>query len=38
MMVNVPSDEDAEKLMTVVREFPFSYAQKYHMLAMEDLE
>lgn len=38
LMVNVPSDEDAEKLMTVVREFPFSYAQKYHMLAMEDLE
>ncbi|NDP61590.1 MAG: RNA-binding protein [Polaromonas sp.] len=38
LMVSAPSDEDAEKLMAVVREFPFSYAQKYHMLAMEDLE
>ena len=38
LMVKAPSDEDSEKLMSVVREFPFSYAQKYHMLAMEDLE
>jgi hypothetical protein len=38
LMVRAPSDDDAERLMTVVREFPFSYAQKYHMLAIEDLE
>lgn len=38
LMVSAPSDEDAEQLMAVVRGFPFSYAQKYHMLAMEDLE
>jgi len=38
LMIKAPSDEDSERLMSVVREFPFSYAQKYHMLAMEDLE
>lgn len=38
LMVKAPSDADAERLMTVVREFPFSYGQKYHMLAIEDLE
>jgi hypothetical protein len=38
LMVKAPSDDDAERLMTVVREFPFSYGQKYHMLAIEDLE
>ena len=38
LMVKAPSDADAERMMTVVREFPFSYGQKYHMLAMEDLE
>jgi hypothetical protein len=38
LMVKAPSDEDAERLMSVVREIPHSYAQKYHMLAMEDLE
>ena len=38
LMVKASSSEDSERLMTVVREFPFSYAQKYHMLAMEYLE
>ena len=38
LMVKVPSDEDSERLMVIVRKFPFSYAQKYHMLAIEDLE
>lgn len=38
LMVSAPSDDDAKQLMSVVREFPFSYAQKYHMLAIEDLE
>ena len=37
LMVHAPSDEDTESLMSVVRTLPFSYAQKYHMLAMEDL-
>ncbi|MDB5743722.1 MAG: hypothetical protein JWR68_2037 [Polaromonas sp.] len=38
LMVKAPSDEDTERLMTIVRELPFSYGQKYHMLAIEDLE
>ena len=38
LMVHAPSDEETESLMSVVRTLPFSYAQKYHMLAMEDLE
>lgn len=38
LMIKAPSDQDSERLMSVVREFPFSYAQKYHMLAIEDLE
>lgn len=38
LMVKAPSDDDAKRLMSVVRKFPFSYAQKYHMLAIEDLE
>lgn len=38
LMVRAPSDEDAERLMRVVRELPYSYAQKYHLLAIEDLE
>ena len=38
LMVKAASDDDAERLMTVVREFPSPYAQKYHMLAIEDLE
>lgn len=38
LMVRAPSDDDSERLMSVVREYPYSYAQKYHMLAIEDLE
>ncbi len=38
LMVKAPSDKDSERLMAIVRKFPFSYGQKYHMLAMEDLE
>lgn len=38
LMVKAASDDDAERLMAVVGKFPFSYGQKYHMLAIEDLE
>ena len=38
LMVKAPSDKDSERMMTIVRKFPFSYGQKYHMLAIEDLE
>jgi len=37
-MLKSPSDEDTERVMAAVRNLPFSYAQKYHMLAIEDLE
>jgi hypothetical protein len=38
LMVHAPSEKETERMMAVVRKQPFSYAQKYHMLAMEDLE
>ena len=38
LMVHAPTDKDTERVRSVVRTLPFSYAQKYHMLAMEDLE
>lgn len=38
LMVKAPSDKDAERMMSIVRKLPFSYGQKYHMLAIEDLE
>lgn len=38
LMVRAPSEKETERVMAVVRKQPFSYAQKYHMLAMEDLE
>ena len=38
LMIPVHSGEDTEHVMTVVRKVPFSYAQRYHSLAMEDLE
>ena len=38
LMVRAPTDKDAERVMSIVRKFPFSYAQKYHILAIEDLE
>jgi len=38
LMVKAPSDNDSERVMSIVRNLPFSYGQKYHMLAIEDLE
>ncbi len=38
LMVKAPSDSDTQRLMDVARKMSFSYGQKYHMLAMEDLE
>jgi hypothetical protein len=38
VMVKVPSDADTERLMSAVKELPLSYGQKYHLLAIEDLE
>jgi hypothetical protein len=38
LMVYAASDKETEEVMKVVRSLRFSYAQKYHMLAMEDLE
>lgn len=37
VMVKTPSSEVTEKVMVVAREAPFSYAQRYHFLAIEDL-
>jgi hypothetical protein len=38
LMVHAASDKDTEHVMLAVRGQPFSFAQKYHMLAMEDLK
>lgn len=38
LMVKADSDEQAEAVMVEVRKVPFSYGQRYHLLAMEDLE
>lgn len=38
VMVHAPSDEDTQRVLAAVSEIPFTYGQKYHMLAMEDLE
>ena len=38
LMVRVASDEEAELMMVSARMANFSYAQRYHLLAMEDLE
>lgn len=38
LMVKVHSDEETEHVMARVRVVPFSYGQRYHLLAMEDLE
>ncbi|OGA95360.1 MAG: hypothetical protein A3E79_17430 [Burkholderiales bacterium RIFCSPHIGHO2_12_FULL_61_11] len=38
LMIPVDSEEATERVMSVVRKFPFSYAQRYHMLVIEDLE
>ena len=38
LLVKAPSDDDSERMMAIVRKLPFSFGQKYHMLAIEDLE
>ncbi|WP_431095850.1 RNA-binding protein [Polaromonas aquatica] len=38
LMIPAPSREATERTMQIVRKVPFSYAQKYHSLAIEDLE
>jgi hypothetical protein len=38
VMVHAPDDEDTERLLSSLRQLPFTYGQKYHMLAMQDLE
>lgn len=38
VMAKVSSSEQAERIMAAARKAPFSYAQRYHMMAMEDLE
>jgi len=38
LMIPAHSKEETEHIMTVVRKLPYSYAQKYHALAIEDLE
>jgi hypothetical protein len=38
LMIPVPSKDATEHIMEIVRTVPFSYAQKYHSLAIEDLE
>lgn len=38
VMVHAPKDEDTERLLSSLRQLPFTYGQKYHMLAMQDLE
>jgi len=38
LLVNAPSDEDTEKLMSVVRKGPFRLAQKYKRLVIEMLD
>lgn len=37
LMVRTQDSDSAERLMVAARKTPFSYAQRYHMLAMEDL-
>ncbi len=38
LMVKVSSDQDTERLMRAARKPGFSYAQRYHLLVIEDLE
>ncbi|HYW57721.1 MAG TPA: RNA-binding protein [Polaromonas sp.] len=38
VMVHAPSDDDTKRVMSSVQNLPLAYGQKYHMLAMEDLE
>ena len=38
LMVKLGSDDDAQLVMLAARKMNFSYGQRYHLLAMEDLE
>ncbi len=38
LMVHAPKDEDTQRVLAALKDVPFSYAQKYHLLAIEDLE
>lgn len=38
VMVKAPSDADTERIMAALKDMPLSYGQKYHLLAIEDLE
>ena len=38
LMIAVPDAATTERVMVAVRKTPFSFAEKYHMLAIEDLE
>ena len=38
LMVRVHSDEETERVMVAARKASFSYGQRYHLLAIEDLE
>ena len=38
LMVKVASDEETELVMQAARKASFSYGQRYHLLAMQDLE
>jgi hypothetical protein len=38
VMIHAPDDEDTERLLSSLSGLPFTYGQKYHMLAMQDLE
>jgi len=38
LMVKVDSDEETELVMQSARQASFSYGQRYHLLAMQDLE
>lgn len=37
LMIHAPTDEDTRRVMDVVHTVPFSYAQKYRRLVIEDL-
>ena len=38
VMVHAPSDADTQRVLAALGTLRFSYGQKYHLLAMEDLE
>jgi hypothetical protein len=38
LMIQVDSDEETERIMKSARSASFSYGQRYHLLAIEDLE